>query len=143
MRKKVYEVLARYVEAAKRCAESGNKEWEERHLQTVAKLCYDYLPHGGGFDASTEVDISRSDRDKLVLVSSFHVMDEYGYYTRWYDFEVVVKPSLVNEIDITVKGKFGRRQDLKDYITDVFLWALTRDVVDEVKVEGEEGGKGY
>jgi hypothetical protein len=128
MKGKVYQILAGKVDAVKNCRKTGNAEWEERHLETIRQVEENYLPHGSGFDAGVKVDIERTSKDKLVLVGSYHVMEE-GYYVGWIDFVATVKPLLtLAEIDVVVKGPFGKYQDVKEYIGNVLYQCLVEEI---------------
>ena len=87
------------------------------------------LPSGSGLDAGTTIDYESSNENRIRLVSSFHVMDENGFYDGWIDFEVIVKPSLMFDFNLTIKGRFGKKhQNLKDYLYTVFSDALQQPV---------------
>lgn len=48
-----------------------------------------------------------------------------GSYGDWIDFTVVVSPSLIREVDITINGKtIGENYDIHDYLHEVFYNSL-------------------
>jgi hypothetical protein len=55
-------------------------------------------------------------------------MTEGGMYDGWTEHTVVVTPSLAFGINIRITGR--NRNDIKDYLHDVFHEALTKGVVD-------------
>jgi len=55
-------------------------------------------------------------------------MNEDGCYDGWIDFTVKVQPSLEFDFDLKITGKFGKHQDLKDHLYDLFNQALTQTV---------------
>ena len=122
MEKKVYQQLATSYTAFLNCIESGNKEWEEKHEQTITDLCENSLPHGSGFDSGTSFDFDASKKNRLVLCTSYHHMDESGYYCGWSDHNVVVTPDLQSGFDLRITGRNVR--DIKDYMYDIFSIAL-------------------
>ena len=124
---KVYQELARRLVAYKNCIETDNKEWEEKHLEQLVRLVNERLPIGAGFDGETELDYVKSNANKLVFHSSYHAMDENGFYTRWYDFTVIVNPSLTHGFDLRIKGD-KMSSFLKEYILDAYSEALEEEL---------------
>jgi len=84
-----------------------------------------WLPSGSGFDSGSQIDVGRSRSDKLVLTTSFHHMNDAGYYDGWTNHEVIVKPDW-DGISLRVTGKNWR--DIKEYIYDCFHCALNEEV---------------
>ena len=85
----------------------------------------DSAPSGSGFDAGTEIDLDRSNKNKLVFTTAFHHMDEFGYYEGWTHHEVIVKPDLRFGFEIKVTGRDKNEKGIKEYIADVFhTWLL-------------------
>jgi len=123
-----YKAIANTVNARKNCIESNNEEWIEKHENSIDRF-NDMLPSGCGIDTGTKIDLDNSGRDKIVLYSSYHVMDENGFYTHWIDFDVTVKASLLFDIDINVRGKFGRNQDIKEYLTELYADVLHTEIL--------------
>lgn len=99
--------------------------------QTKEQLFFllDHLPHGSGIDANW-VASEKLVNGKFFLFNSFHMMDEFGMYDGWIDFTVIVAPDLQNEITVTVKGKFPRKDGgmTIDYLTEILDEALRRMV---------------
>lgn len=73
-------------------------------------------PRGSGFDAGTELN-DKSTTKKLIFNTSYHHMDEAGFYDGWTDHKVIITPSF-DGMDIKVTGKDYNY--IKDYIGDVF-----------------------
>jgi len=125
-----YKQLASSIQARLNCIDSGNTEWRDSHEATIKNII-NSLPHGSGIDGKTEIDLDVSTADRIVIHSSFHVMDSDGYYTHWIDFTVIIKPSLQFDFELNITGKFGRdQQDLKDYIADTFYYGLKNNYVE-------------
>jgi len=114
--------LASAIDAYKRCEKNGNKEWSERHSDTIRKLAREFLPSGSGFDSGTKVDIARSTADVLYLETSYHHMHESGMYDGWTEHTVTVKPSLVFGFTLRINGP--DRNGFKDYAYEEFRDAL-------------------
>lgn len=119
---RVYQVIAKSLQAKINCGVSGNSEWHERHYQTILETVREKLPSGSGFDRGTQFDFEKSTPEKLVFNTAFHHMDDDGGYCGWSEHKVIVTPSLCFDFDIRVTGKNVR--DIKDYIFDVFSSAL-------------------
>jgi len=88
---KVYEQISRKF---KRCTEDNNHDWEIRHLQDIADLCREHLPHGSGFDVGVDFIPEDSDENSLVFDVQYHHMDNYGGYAGWSEHTVAITPDL-------------------------------------------------
>lgn len=121
----LYQLIAQTVDARKRCLESGNADWASRHLGTLQE-CAECLPSGSGFDSGTSIDLDKSGGEKLVFDTSFHHMDENGFYDGWTQHTVTVTPSFVLGLRLRISGR--DRNGIKDYIHESFDIAL-REVV--------------
>jgi len=118
----VYQEIARTFGARLTCQKTGNTEWAARHEETLARLCAEWLPRGGGFDTGTHMLLDESKPERLVFRTSYHHMTDHGYYDGWTEHSVVVTPSLAQGFDLKVKGL--NRNDVKDYIAETFHIAL-------------------
>lgn len=123
---KLYKQLSSTINAIENCGKSGNEVWHDRHSARLQHLVDSHLPHGSGVDSGCTIDTEKF--ESLLIYSSFHVMDENGFYDGWIDFTVRVKPSLQFGIDLIIKGNFGKHQDLKDYLHETFDFALNEEV---------------
>ena len=124
MKEELYKKLAAKITAYHNCVESHNAVWEDQHRNDIVMLTENHMPSGSGIDAGTSFDFNKSKADKLVFNSSYHTMDEYGYYGRWIEFTVTVTPSLQHRYNLNIKGNFGKDHDIKDYLYETFGWAL-------------------
>lgn len=115
-----YSELAATIGAFKRC--SG--EWKDKHQDRIDDLM-DAMPSGSGFDNGTRLDMDASHDDKLVFTTSYHHMNENGYYDGWTDHTVTVTPAF-NGFHIRVSGR--NRNDIKDYIGEVFHAVLSEEI---------------
>jgi len=120
--KKLYQVLASKLDAIENCKRLGNGEWENRHTDDIAQLVADYMPTGSGFDNGTDIDWQKSSVDKLVFTTSFHHMDENGFYCGWSDHTVTVKPSLAFGYRLSISGR--NVNDIKEYMYETFSFIL-------------------
>ena len=129
------EIVSRCI--ARRNCEDKQKEWYDNHAVAIQWLQDSHLPRGSGIDSGCQIDTSRTDENRLIIESSFHVMDENGFYDGWIDFTVTVKPSLLSGIVLTIKGNFNSRKStsgLKDYLHEEFDVALSFEIdTDDMK----------
>lgn len=94
----------------------------------IARLIKDHLPSGSGFDNGTTLLTDGSDlrlKPRLKFSTSFHHMDENGYYTVWTHHVVTVDADF-DGLRIKVDG--ANTNDIKDFIADTFHQALTQEV---------------
>lgn len=94
-----------------------------------------FLPSGSGFDSGTT--IYGSNRNRIVLRTGFHHMDEHGSYCGWSYHSVIITPSLINGIDIHITGKDVR--DIKDYMYSVMETTLNHEMKSEYVGKGIDG----
>lgn len=118
MKSTLYAALASMADAYKRRPDL----WFNRITETAKN----HLPSGSGFDTGTQVDLDKSSGTQLVLVTSFHHMNDAGYYDGWTEHVVRVKPHLVFGFTLTVIGP--NRNDIKDLILDTMADALRQEV---------------
>jgi hypothetical protein len=129
MRKQaLYRAIASALDAYKRCIDTNNEEWRDKHEERIEKLVERYMPSGSGFDNGTKFDFEASDSQRLFFTTAFHHMDEHGYYSGWTDHRVKVSPSLTNDFDLSISGK--DRNDIKEYMYETFRQAL-KEIVEE------------
>ncbi len=116
--KDIYKDIAHTLDAYKRCIETDNKEWEEKHEQRIKELI-DELPHGSGLDGTWKIDLEKSNDSKLILYMQYHCMNQDGYYDGWVDFTLKVTPSLAFGINLQITGNFGRYHNVKEYLYEI------------------------
>ena len=81
MKRKLYQIIASKIVAMKNCVEMHNHEWYPKHREAIEQLVKDYFPHGSGIDGSHgEFDYDKSNDKRLVFYSSYHFMNDGGYY---------------------------------------------------------------
>ena len=127
----LYQLIARAGNAANYCARNGNGEWQQA-WQELLEQCEELLPSGSGFDAGTSIVEASSER--IVLKTAYHHLDGNGNYDGWTEHTVTVVPDLAFGFRLRISGR--NKNDVKEYITDVFDQALLSEVVwDREKVE--------
>jgi len=114
--------LARYIQARKNCEASGNTEWFDIWTERITKLCEKHMPHGSGLDVGCELDLPACTARKLVIVTSYHHMNEAGFYTGWTDHKINVTASLTSGFEVTVTGK--NKNDVKEWLATLFTEIL-------------------
>ena len=123
--RKLYQEYASLLTAIENCRKNGNTEWEAKHTKTIRKLD-ELLPSGSGFDTGSALSIEESGPDRLVIVTSYHHMDEAGCYDGWSDHDVIVTPSLALEFNLRVTGH--NKAMIKDYIKETFAIEIGREI---------------
>ncbi|UCC74018.1 MAG: hypothetical protein JSV86_05525 [Gemmatimonadota bacterium] len=122
----LYRAMALCLTAYENCLKQNNNTWADEHLSRLDHLLTNFMPSGSGFDSGTGIDMDESSGEKLVFTTSYHHMDDVGYYVGWSDHKVIVTPSLTYGINVRVTGK-GRNQ-IEDYVGDVFRECLTQQL---------------
>ena len=129
MARYLYSELASLIDARQRCmlpsANESQHEHASVHEDTILRLVKDFMPSGSGFDSGTKIDLDASHANKLVFTTSYHHMNDGGYYDGWTDHTVTITPSLVNDFDLRISGR--NRNDIKDYMYQTFDQALNED----------------
>lgn len=119
--------IARAFGAWERCVKSGNVEWQRKHEDALDAL-NEGMPSGSGFDSGTKLDETASTPNRLVFVTSFHHMDDNGMYCGWSEHCVIVTPDFETGFDLKVTGRNVR--DIKEYIAEMFQYALSEQVAE-------------
>lgn len=125
---KVYQKLASSTDARLTCIKRNNTEWKEKHEETIEEIVKNKLPSGSGIDNGNKFNFEKSNGDKIVIDSAFHVLDENGMYDGWIDYNVTVKPSLIHDITLDIRGNFGKRQDVKEMLYEVYRTELEKSI---------------
>jgi hypothetical protein len=128
MAKPAYHALAHRLIAARNCEASNNAEWRTKHIAALDQIVRNHFPHGSGFDSGVTFEYAQSKPDRLVFTTAFHHMDENGFYDGWSNHQIIVTPSLAFGFNVRITGR--DRNQIKDYIADVFGDALRADVED-------------
>ena len=117
----IIQCLASSIQARLNCIQAKNTEWESRHKDTINRIVKNCLPSGSGFDSGCTVDLDKSTGDKIIIHTSFHHMNDGGYYAGWTEHIVTVTPAFTG-IHISVSGR--NYNDIKEYIAETFTYAL-------------------
>ena len=132
----MYKLLSGLVSARAWCDKNGSSEGEQKHFASIEHLVSEYFPSGAGFDSGTAIDLDVSTGNKLVFNTSFHHMDDSGYYCEWTEHRVTIRPDLQSGFHVaSVSGR--DRNEIKEYIAEVFattlLLRINRDTLQEVR----------
>ncbi|MDE3023351.1 MAG: hypothetical protein KGI54_16130 [Pseudomonadota bacterium] len=133
----LYREIASILQAIENCQNSGNAEWLERWQNRLNYIAKNYLPSGSGFDSGASMDDDSCSTDKLVFDVSFHHVNGNGFYDGWTEHKVIVTPCF-SGINLRVTGK--NKNDIKDYIAEVFYETLTREYALTADFYGESEG---
>lgn len=120
----LYRLIASTCGALRRCEERG-MEFAANHSALLDYIDRNILPSGSGIDSGTTIDREKSNDGRIVLKTSFHHMNDNGMYDGWTEHTVTVSPSFTG-INVAISGR--NRNDIKDYLADVFDHALTSRV---------------
>lgn len=128
----IYRELANRIQARLNCINFKDDQedavyWTEHHEKCIESL-KDLLPSGSGIDSGISIDLINSTGEKIIIDSSFHAMNDSGYYDRWIDFSITVTPSLIHGISLKITGRFGKYQDIREYLYDIFATSLRETV---------------
>lgn len=137
--KPLVELLAQTVNAVSNCIASGNAEWRQRHEDTLAKLCRNFMPSGSGIDSGTTLDLDACLRfagEKLIFTLGFHHMNEDGYYDGWTHHKLAVAPSLFLGPRLRFSGP--DRNQIKEYLHEIYSSALMQEIAWDIPETDEE-----
>lgn len=126
---KVYQKLASKLIALENCVKSNNSEWEQKHNDAIDAIVKTG-PSGSGWDLGTKLMRDSSNDSKLVFHGGYHHMNDGGMYDGWTEHTIIVKPSLAFGITLRVTGH--DRNDIKDYLTELFDCWLNSEVTDNL-----------
>lgn len=126
MKKKLIEHIASLIAARQNCLNGDNLEWAYRHGDKLREIEKNHLVSGSGFDSGCEIIEDLSTQDKIIIKTSFHHMNEDGFYTHWTKHKITITPSFIGGIDTKVSGK--NDNDIKEYIHETLHYDLTREV---------------
>jgi hypothetical protein len=84
------------------------------------------LPVGAGLDASWHLE---EDKNKIIASSSFHCMNEHGYYDGWIDFSIEIPKN--NPLNFKLKFQTDSagwyriyKYMLREYLEDIIAYSL-------------------
>ena len=83
------------------------------------------LPSGSGFDNGCKI-LREAFKEKITLSFEYHHMDAMGGYCGWTYHTVIIKSSLLFDLDIRITGKDANGD--KDYFYDVFGDVLMKEL---------------
>lgn len=129
----LYSEISKAIQARKTSEERNNQDWADKWRDMAEKLVRNHLPHGAGFDSGTSLDWGASHADKLVFRTSYHHMNENGYYDGWTEHVVTVTPSLQHSFHLRVSGR--NRNDIKSYVYESFDVGLRTDVTYDIYLD--------
>lgn len=129
----LFQMIASAVQAHRSLVDQPDHAWHQKHGERARQLTSQFMPSGSGVDNGTIIDLERSREDRLIFTFGFHHMND-GFYDGWTDHELIVRPSLTNEFDLTVTGR--NRNEIKDYLYETHDHAL-RQIIEQ-ELDGEE-----
>lgn len=102
-------------------ANSKGQENKDHFAVLIEDFGREHLPHGSGLNGVVEIDLDRSNPEKIVINCEYHHMCKSGFYGEWTNHTVTITPSF-NGFNIKISGR--NRNDIKEYLYDVFSYAM-------------------
>lgn len=124
----LYKVIATQLgilENTNRAQSELTEQWRHRALEHLSQIQRDILPSGSGFDNGTRIDLDKSNPNKIVFTTSYHHMNDQGYYDGWTHHTVTVKACLRLGLSLTISGV--DRNEIKAFILDEFRETLNAE----------------
>lgn len=125
-------LITQLVVTAERVARLQNRQPREQYA-TVLQRASAYLtklatllPSGSGIDSGTS--IVSIDARCVILSTSFHHMNDSGFYDGWTHHKIKITPTLSDSRGFDLKITGRDRNDIKAYLYDVYFDALAHDV---------------
>ena len=109
-----------------RCCDTDNVEWIIKHWINITEHLKDALPHGSGIDFDWRFYVAENDKD-LCCTNGWHYMNDNGMYDGSWDFTIIIKHGvrdMSGKIIFRIVGRFGKHQDIKDYLYEIIGQAL-------------------
>jgi hypothetical protein len=122
---KLYKVFARELNRYSRVKEKEGCDELLKEIEENIDRYINSLSHGSGIDGEYTVELKKN--GNMVIYCSFHAMDGNGYYDGWIDYSVTVVPSLEEDFVPRITGNFGKYQDIKEYLYEVYYDDLYKE----------------
>ena len=122
---KLYQAIATAIQARLNCDENGSQDWFDRWTEKLEQY-NTLLPSGSGFDSGSNLDLDESTGEKIIITTSFHHMNDGGFYDGWTEHTITIKPSLLFGFTLSISGR--NRNDIKEYIAELFNDVLAQEV---------------
>ena len=120
----VIKAIVQAITAQENCERNGAPITAQMWGEVIRRLASECLPSGSGFDAGTTIG-GAGDRC-VFLHTSYHHMNQHGFYDGWTEHTISVRPSFLHELDISIGGR--DRNGIKDVIHDAMNAALRAEV---------------
>ena len=111
---------------SERTAENPDKERIERYenylnsAENIIERIQNIFPHGSGINYDYAFDTSKWTNKKISFSCGWQLMNEDGYYTRTIWYTVTVIPVFWRKFKLNIVGNFGKDQDIKEYLYEVY-----------------------
>ena len=125
MKRKTIQLISQLLAQIENCEKSNNSEHKAIAESRLKDIEINHLPSGSGIDNGTTICRESSTPDKIVLFTSYHHMNEGGYYDGWTEHKITVTPAF-DGFHIKVGGK--NRNEIKDYLWDTFFFSLDAEI---------------
>lgn len=126
MKRTIIQRLAELIAQRKNCMTSNNMAWLHTTEARIEYIRAHLLPHGSGIDGKNVIDLEKSTDTKIVIRTSFHHMNEHGFYCGWTSHTLTFRPSFLSAMDIVISGR--DREGIKGYLHETFCYALAQEL---------------
>lgn len=103
-------------------AKKRNDQDEIDRRKAIIEQMIEALPHGSGLDNGVKFCLERSTDSKLIFSTSFHHMNEVGYYTGWTEHKIVLTPKF-GDYRMRITGI--NKNNIKEHLADIFSETFT------------------
>jgi hypothetical protein len=105
---------------------ASRADWHDRYQEKLDAIAREMLPSGSGIDSGTTIDPA-STPERVILRTSYHHMNDAGFYDGWTDHAVIITPSLADGYTLHVTGR--DRNQIKEYLADTFTAAMEQPYI--------------
>lgn len=104
--------------------DENRKNWTIVHYNRIIEILEDVLPSGSGIDCKWDIEILEN---SILCKNSYHKVNENGMYNGYINFAVKIfcdRRDVFGEIIYSIKGNFGKHQDIKDYLFETLNYCF-------------------
>lgn len=96
-------------------------------FDSIESIERELLPSGSGFDSGSKIVPDTVYKNRIIIKTAFHHMNDVGYYVRWTYHTITITPCLDHTgFNMRITGQ--NYNNIKEYICDTFTCVLNMDV---------------
>lgn len=134
----VYRELATRIAAIEGCEKAGDTKWQQKHKDVINSITKAYFPSGNGI-SNCSIDMTQH---KILLIHGTYKIRR-PFLSKGVDFAIKVRPSLEHGTILTIVGKFGKEQDSKDMLWELFDRTLNEKITDMEYHQGKSNKRSF